>query len=67
MVISVRVPESGVCIHISGGEWVWYVCDMLYAVLFVRVNCFVVRLCAVSWRYIHVCNSDVSSVPNNVH
>ena len=32
MVISVRVPESGV----------WYVCDVMYAVLYVRVSCFVV-------------------------
>ena len=36
----------------------WYVCDVLY----VRVNCFVVRGCAVSRRYIHVCNNDVLSV-----
>ena len=26
----------------------WYVCDALYAVLYVRVNCVVVRGCAVS-------------------
>ena len=43
----------------------WYGCDVLYAVLYVRVNCFVVRGCAVSRRYIiHVCNSDVFSVVN---
>ena len=42
----------------------WYVCDVLYAVLYVRVSYFVVRGCAVSWRYIHVCNSDVFSVVN---
>ena len=42
----------------------WYVCDVLYAVLYVRVNCFVVRRCAVSRRYIHVCNSDVFSTVN---
>ena len=29
----------------------WYVCDVLYAVLYVRVSCFVVRGCAVSRRY----------------
>ena len=29
----------------------WYVCDVLYLVLDVRVNCFVVRGCAVSGRY----------------
>ena len=29
MVISVRMPESIVCVHISG---VWYICDMQYAV-----------------------------------
>ena len=33
----------------------WYVCDVLYAVLYVRVSCFVVRGCAVSRRYIDVC------------
>ena len=32
----------------------WYVCDVLYAVLYVRVSCFVVRGCAVSRRYINV-------------
>ena len=42
----------------------WYACDVLYSVLYVRVNCFVVRGCAVSRRYINVCNSDVFSVVN---
>ena len=42
----------------------WYVCDVLYAVLYVRVNCFVVRGCAVSRRYIKVCNCDMFSVVN---
>ena len=48
MVIGVQVPESGVCVHISSEDGVWYVCDVLYAVLYVRVSCFVVRGCAVS-------------------
>ena len=39
-------------------------CDVLYAVLHIRVNCFVVRGCAVSRRYINVCNSDVLCVVN---
>ena len=30
--------------------------------LYVRVSCFVVRRCAVSRRYIHVCNCDMFSV-----
>ena len=64
MVISVRVPESGVCVHISGEDYVWYVCDVLYAVVYVRVSCFVVRGCAVSRRYINVCNCDMFSVVN---
>ena len=42
----------------------WYVCDVLYAVLYVRVSCFVVRECAVSRNYIHVCNCDMFSVVN---
>ena len=42
----------------------WYVRDVLYAVLYVRVGCFVVRGCAVSKRYIHVCNCDMFSVVN---
>ena len=42
----------------------WCVCDLLYALLYARVNCFVVRSCAVSNRYIHVRNSDVFSVVN---
>ena len=40
----------------------WYVCDVLYAVLYVRVSYFVVRGCAVSSRYINVCNCDMFSV-----
>ena len=42
----------------------WYVCNVLYTVLYVRVNCFVVPRCAVSRRYINVRNSDVFSVVN---
>ena len=42
----------------------WYVCDVLYAVLYVRVSCFVVRGCAVSRKYINVCNCDMFSVVN---
>ena len=38
----------------------WYVCDVLY----VCVSCFVVRGCAVSRRYIDVCNCDMFSVVN---
>ena len=40
------------------------VCDVLYPVLYVRVSCFVVRGCAVSRRYIYVCNCDMFSVVN---
>ena len=32
----------------------WYVHDVLYAVLYVRVSCFVVCGCGVSRRYIDV-------------
>ena len=39
-----------------------YVCDVLYAVLYVRVSCFVVIGCAVSKRYINVCNCDMFTV-----
>ena len=42
----------------------WYVCDVLYAVLYVCVNCFLVHVCAVPRRYINVCNSDMFSVVN---
>ena len=44
----------------------WYVPDVLYAVLYVRVDCFVVRGCGcgVSRRYIDVCYCDVFSVVN---
>ena len=41
-----------------------YVCDVLYAGLYVRVSYFVVRGCAVSRRYIDVCNYDMFSVVN---
>ena len=37
----------------------WYVRDVLYAVLYVRVSCFVVRGCGVSRRYIYVYIGDV--------
>ena len=42
----------------------WYVCDVLYALLYARISCFVVRRCAVSTRYINVCNCDMFSVVN---
>ena len=40
----------------------WYVCDVLYAVLYVCVCCFLVCGCAVSRRYIDVCYCDMFSV-----
>ena len=42
----------------------WYVCDVQYAVLYVRVSWFVVRGCTVSRRYIKVCNCGMFSVIN---
>ena len=42
----------------------WYVRDVLYAVVSVRVSCFVVRGCGVSRRYIDVCYCDMFSVVN---
>ena len=42
----------------------WYVRDVLYAVWYVRVSCFVVRGCGVSMRYIDVCYCDMFSVVN---
>ena len=44
----------------------WYVSDVMYAVLYVRVNYFEVCGCVVSRRYINVCNSDVFGVVNNL-
>ena len=41
-----------------------YVRDVLYAVLYVRVSCFVVRGCGVSRRYIDVCYCVMFSVVN---
>ena len=40
------------------------VCDLLYALLYVSLSCFVVRGYAVSRRYIKVCYSDVYSIVN---
>ena len=40
----------------------WNVCDVLYALLYISVNCFVVRGCAVSNRYINVCKSGVFTI-----
>ena len=45
----------------------WYVRDVLYAVLYVRVSRFVVRGCGVSRRYINVCYCDMFSVVNVYH
>ena len=42
----------------------WYVCDVLYAVLYVCVCCFVVCGCDVSRRYIDVCYCDMFIVVN---
>ena len=42
----------------------WYVCDVLYAVLYVSVSRFVVRGCSVSRRYTNVCNCYMFSVVN---
>ena len=42
----------------------WYVRDVLYAVLYVRVSCFVVRECGVSRRYIDICYCDMFCVVN---
>ena len=42
----------------------WYVCDVLYTGSYVHIICFVVCGCAVSRRYIDVCNCDVFSVVN---
>ena len=42
----------------------WYVCDVLYAGLYVSVSCFVVRGYAVPRRYINDCNCDMFSVVN---
>ena len=42
----------------------WYACNVLYAMLYVCVCCFVVRGCAVSRMYIDVCYCDMFSVVN---
>ena len=42
----------------------WYVCDVLYAVLYVRVSCFAVRRCTLSRMHIYVCYCDMFSVVN---
>ena len=42
----------------------WYVRDVLYAVLYIRVSCFVVCGCGVSRRYIDVYYCDMFSVVN---
>ena len=40
------------------------VCDVLYAVLYVSVCCFVARGCGVSRRYVDVCYCNMFSVVN---
>ena len=46
------------CVYISG------VCDVQYAGLYFCVSSFVVHGCAVSRRYIDVCNCDLFSIVN---
>ena len=55
-----ELPESGVCVHISGEDGVWYVCDVLNAVVYVCVSSHVVRGCDVARRYIKrwECNEE---------
>ena len=58
--------------HTKGFIYVHFNCNLsyklfssvLYAVLYVRVSCFVVRGCAVSRRYIHVCKCDMFRIVN---
>ena len=45
----------------------WYVCNVLYAVLNFHVSCFVMRGCAVTGRYLHDCKCDMFSVVNVYH
>ena len=45
---------QGVECAFSGEDWVWCICDVLYAVLYVHVSSFVVRACAVSRKYIYI-------------
>ena len=40
----------------------WYVCDVLYAVVYFCVSCFVVHGCVASRRYIYVFYCDMFSV-----
>ena len=42
----------------------WYVCDVLFVVLYVPVSYVVLLGYAVSRRYINVCNCDMFSVVN---
>ena len=42
----------------------WYVCDVLYAVLYDFVSCFVVRGYVISRRCVDVCNCDMFSGVN---
>ena len=42
----------------------WYVCDVPYAIWYVRASRFVVRGCAILRRYLNVCNCDMFSVVN---
>ena len=39
----------------------WYVCEVLYSVLYVHVSCFVVRGCL---EEVYVCNCVMFSVVN---
>ena len=62
-------PGTPVSVSVFSGMWSELlmtsaisvcVCGVLHAVLYVRVSCFVVWVCAVSRRYINGCNSVVN-------
>ena len=66
MVISVRVPERVVCVHISGeNEYGMFIrlCAVCSVVCPCQLFCSV-WMCCLEEVYINVCNSDVFSVVN---
>ena len=55
---------SAISCPLWSSVYAYHKCDVLYAVLYVCVCCFVVCGCAVSRRYIDVCYCDMFSVIN---
>ena len=62
MTSAISCPRWSSVYECQSEDRMWYSGNMLDAVLYVFVGCFVVRGCAVTRRYIDVCDCDMFGV-----